>query len=162
MLVLVCAAELLTYGWNGMKCCLSSSSILPVMMSVTSITVKKRDKRGLKLRHVNNNRCLKALSIKSLSGHVYSINCEVCLQALKEKKIPVLVRLHKMHVNMKVCPNVGRLTPTSSSVVKWRYSSIWELVSSAHALHPSYISLTWKQKYPTELFIPSLLCRSGQ
>lgn len=31
-----------TYGWKGMKCCLSSSSIFPVMMSVTSITGGKK------------------------------------------------------------------------------------------------------------------------
>lgn len=34
-----------THGWKGMKCCLSSSSILPVMISVTSITVKTEEKR---------------------------------------------------------------------------------------------------------------------
>lgn len=34
--------RLRTYGWKGMKCCLSSSSTFPFIISVTSITGDKR------------------------------------------------------------------------------------------------------------------------
>lgn len=43
--------EQCTYGWNGIKCCLSSSSSLPVMMSVISITAEKQKERGFKHSH---------------------------------------------------------------------------------------------------------------
>lgn len=36
-----------TYGWKGMKCCLSSSSTFPFIMSVTSITGERKGQRGL-------------------------------------------------------------------------------------------------------------------
>ena len=76
----VCAAEQSTYGWNGIKCCLSSSSILPVMMSVTSITAGKNKKRGLK----------HSQGMQNIAWLWHTDNCAVKPKKTKKKTEPTL------------------------------------------------------------------------
>lgn len=60
--VSVFSTKRFTYGWNGMKCCLSSSSILPVIMSVTSIT-EENGEEGIRNGH-EDCRALQSLRLR--------------------------------------------------------------------------------------------------